>query len=70
MTATPPLFLCGDAGTVDAGAEASRGDAVDPGVDVSLLFGKHPATLFLVEKDDRSGGKAFAPRGGRGSLCV
>ena len=53
-----------DAGTVNAGAETTRDDSVDPGIDVGLLLGKHAAALFLIKKEDGPGSKALATGGG------
>src|ERR1700684_2694391 len=60
----------GNAGAVDAGAESGGGDAIDPGVDVGLLFREHASTLLLVEEDNGLRGETFAARGGGGGLRV
>src|SRR6202044_1510199 len=47
------LFCRRNAGAINSGAEAARGDSVHPGVNVGFLLRQHSATLFLVKKDDR-----------------
>jgi len=59
-----------DAGAVDARAESSGGNAIDPRVNVGFLLGQHASALLLVEEDDGVRGKAFAARGSGGGLCV
>ena len=46
-------FSIGDAGTVHAAAIAALHDAVDPGMNIGALLGKHSSSLLLVEKNDR-----------------
>jgi len=48
--------------TINPGAESRSLDAVNPGIDVSLLLGQHASALFLIEKNNRGLGKALSPR--------
>ena len=43
---------------------------VDPGEEIGSLFSKEPPTLFLIEKQNRPGGKAFPLGSGDGGRCV
>ena len=43
---------------------------IHPGIDVGFLLRQHPAAFFLVEKNNRPRGKAFAARGGNGGLGI
>ena len=58
------------AGAVDAGPKSGYVDPVHPGVDVSFLFWQHAAAFFLIQKNNRAGGKALALRCGNGCLAV
>src|SRR5580704_6583039 len=57
------IFLGGNAGTVDSGAETGSDHAVDPGVDVGFLLGQHASPLFLIKKDDGVARESFAMSG-------
>ncbi len=58
------------AGTVDSGTESSRGDAVNPGIDVSVLLGQHASALLLIEKNNRCTWEPFSAGCSRGGLRV
>lgn len=49
-----------DSRTINARAKSCGSDAVDPGVNVSLLFRQHSPALLLVEKDNGCAGKSLA----------
>ncbi len=57
-----------NAGTIDPRTKSRGRNAVNPGVNVSLLLGQHASTLFLIEKNNGRAQKPLAPcRQGRGA---
>ena len=45
-------FVKGNSRAINSSAIAAADHAIDPGMNVGALFGKHPAALFLIEKKD------------------
>src|SRR5438132_7324252 len=43
-----PVICSSDTGAINPGPKSSSGDAVDPGIDVSLLLGQHASALLLI----------------------
>src|SRR4029077_1518425 len=64
------VIFRGHTRTVNAGAKSSRGNGVDPSIDIGLLLRQHASTLFLIEEDDGLRGKPFSARSGSGGVCV
>lgn len=62
-----PIIRRRNARTINSCAESSRNNAVNPGVNVGLLFGQHASALLLIKKDDGPARKAFLTRGCSGS---
>src|SRR5579863_8425640 len=55
---------------INPGAKSRRSYRVYPGVDVRLLLGEHPPTLFDVEKNDRARRKSFSSGSHSSSLSI
>src|ERR1700722_1379667 len=59
-----------DPRTINTRAKSRGSDAIDPGVNVGLLFRQHAAALLLVEKNNDRAWKSLAPCSRSGSLRV
>jgi hypothetical protein len=56
--------------TINSRAEPRGDDSIHPGKDISLLLRQHAPALLHIQKNDRAGTKAFAPRGSCGRMRV
>src|SRR5579864_910057 len=60
----------GNSGTINPDTKSRRGNAVNPGVNVSFLLRQHTSALLLVQKDNGVARKPLALRGCGGRARV